>query len=347
MFEFFTNSGCLGMPEKLRRLESLHNGGWKPLRLWAATLREGHPRPFCDRRSLGRGSSQAFKARIPEMEGVFMMFRFWQAFSPSRMVATLVVAVLMAGFPTGLFGQEVVVDAEVLMQANKTLSAGDYQKAADLYGQVTSLDGALFREAILGRSLCFAMLGFTASTPEKAIESFRNLVREAAQSVPLEGLENGNIHINRRFITDLLTIFGKTGSLGGGDAAQGMILESDAQFLPGSQVIDELGTDAQKHFAKFFGWSMALSNATGKLAGNDFEGCLAEAAKVSAEKPEHIKAESKALQTHGRRMVETRDKVDDLKSALEEINLDPGDPNEAALEKAKDLSEQLLKLLKK
>ena len=36
------NSGCVGMPEKWRRLESLRCSGWKPLPLWVATLREGH-----------------------------------------------------------------------------------------------------------------------------------------------------------------------------------------------------------------------------------------------------------------------------------------------------------------
>jgi len=36
------NSGCVGMPEKWRRLESLRCSGWKPLPLWVATWREGH-----------------------------------------------------------------------------------------------------------------------------------------------------------------------------------------------------------------------------------------------------------------------------------------------------------------
>ena len=36
------NSGCVGMPEKWRRLESHRCSGWKPPPLWVATFREGH-----------------------------------------------------------------------------------------------------------------------------------------------------------------------------------------------------------------------------------------------------------------------------------------------------------------
>ncbi|NLI77692.1 MAG: hypothetical protein GX442_14815 [Candidatus Riflebacteria bacterium] len=271
-----------------------------------------------------------------------------QPSSPQSSLPTLLLALTvgMALLAPMLAAQEVVVDAETLIQANKLLFDGKYLEAAGLYGQVTRVDGALFREAHLGKCLCFAMLAFTAESPDEAIGFFRRLVEAAGEEVPMEGLADGNIHINRRFITDLLTLFGRIGSLGGGDVSQGQILSDDANLPRYAPVIDELGTGAQKAFVQFFGWSMTLSGATGKLAAKDFEGCQAEAAKVAADRPQHIKTESQSLQGHARRMVETRNLVDELKDLLDGIRLDPRDPNFRAVEEAKEKAGRLQELLK-
>lgn len=265
---------------------------------------------------------------------------------PSWPASWLVLTVGLALLAPLLAAQEVVVDAETLIQANKLLFEGTYLEAAGLYGQVTRVDGALFREAHLGRCLCFAMLGFTAETPDEAVGFFRRLVEAAGEEAPLDGLSDGNIHINRRFITDLLTLFGRIGSLGGGDVSQRQILADDANLPRYAPVIDELGTGAQKAFVQFFGWSMTLSGATDKLAAKDFEGCQAEAAKVAADRPQHIKAESQSLQGHARRMVETRNQVDELKDLLDGIRLDPRDPSFRAVEEAKERTSRLQELLK-
>ncbi len=263
-------------------------------------------------------------------------------FSCVFLVPLVFVVLTALPFEVSAQGQDISQDVTVLLQANKTLCGGSYREALKLYSQVSDADGALKREATLGKCICYAMMGFKAETVDEAIENFQGLIETAAKTVDLTGLGDGSLFINIRFIQDLLFVFEKTGHLGAGDSAQGAILEDDSTFRRFAEVIEKSGTDVQKKFSKFFQESMELAEATSDLEKKDFEGSFVKASKVKEEKPQHLKKSSKSVQEHSKKMIETRDKVEKLKSLLERIR---NNPNPDLTDQAIEIADQIRKNL--